>query len=154
MDMLLEELAMDFASDRFLTNRSVPAATVIPVLAYEDVGQAVAWLCEAFGFGVRLRIGGHRAQLTVGDGAVIVTDGGVGQGDEGRMSGHSVHVRVVDAEGHCARARARGARISQPPTDYPFGERQYTAEDLGGHRWTFSQSLADVAPETWGGMAE
>ena len=31
------------------------------------------------------------------------------------------------------------------------GERGYTAEDLGGHRWTFSQSIADVAPESWGG---
>ncbi|HEX9942349.1 MAG TPA: hypothetical protein VGG03_10055 [Thermoanaerobaculia bacterium] len=36
------------------------------------------------------------------------------------------------------------------PTDMLFGERQYTAEDLGGHRWTFSQSIADVAPEEWG----
>jgi hypothetical protein len=25
----------------------------------------------------------------------------------------------------------------------PFGERQYTAQDLGGHRWTFSQSIAE-----------
>ncbi len=39
-----------------------------------------------------------------------------------------------------------------PPTDYPYGERQYTAEDLGGHRWTFSQSLADADPADWAGM--
>ncbi len=37
------------------------------------------------------------------------------------------------------------------PTDTPFGERQYTAEDLAGHQWTFSQTLADMAPEEWGG---
>jgi hypothetical protein len=30
-------------------------------------------------------------------------------------------------------------------------ERQYHAEDLGGHQWTFSESIADVAPEEWGG---
>ena len=32
----------------------------------------------------------------------------------------------------------------------------YTAEDLGGNQWTFSQSLADVAPEAWGaqGLAD
>ncbi len=29
--------------------------------------------------------------------------------------------------------------------------RQYEAEDLAGHRWTFSETLADVAPEEWGG---
>jgi predicted enzyme related to lactoylglutathione lyase len=31
-----------------------------------------------------------------------------------------------------------------------FGERQYSAEDLAGYRWAFSQSVADVNPEDWG----
>jgi uncharacterized glyoxalase superfamily protein PhnB len=37
------------------------------------------------------------------------------------------------------------------PTDMPFGERQYTAEDPAGHQWTFSETLTDMAPEEWGG---
>jgi len=49
--------------------------------------------------------------------------------------------------------RSHGARILQPPADYPFRERQYTAEDPCGHRWTFSQSIADVRPEEWGGVS-
>ena len=32
------------------------------------------------------------------------------------------------------------------PIDFEYGERQYEAEDLAGHRWTFSETLADVAP--------
>ena len=68
--------------------------------------------------------------------------------------GHSVTVRVEDADAHCERARANGARITQEPRTHPFGERQYNAEDLAGHSWTFSQSVADVAPEEWGGTAE
>jgi len=40
--------------------------------------------------------------------------------------------RIATAPG-----RPAGAVIVNPPTDYPFGERQHTAEDLGGHRWTF-----------------
>ena len=32
------------------------------------------------------------------------------------------------------------------PTDFPYGERQYEAEDPAGHRWTFSETLADVDP--------
>jgi len=45
-------------------NRSVPDATVVPVLIYPDVRAAVAWLTEAFGFVERVRIGeNHRAQL-------------------------------------------------------------------------------------------
>jgi hypothetical protein len=32
------------------------------------------------------------------------------------------------------------------------GRRTRYAEDLAGHRWTFSQSIADVDPQEWGGM--
>ncbi|MEK6226648.1 MAG: hypothetical protein AABM40_10210 [Chloroflexota bacterium] len=41
----------------------------------------------------------------------------------------------------------------QPPTDYPYGERRYSALDLAGHHWTFSQSIADVDPASRGGTA-
>jgi uncharacterized glyoxalase superfamily protein PhnB len=51
------------------------------------------------------------------------------------------------------RARAFGARIISPPATYPFGERQYTAEDTEGHRWSFTQSVADIAPGAWGATA-
>jgi uncharacterized glyoxalase superfamily protein PhnB len=33
-----------------------------------------------------------------------------------------------------------------------YGERQYSAEDPWGHRWTFSQTVADVDPRDWGGI--
>jgi hypothetical protein len=32
--------------------------------------------------------------------------------------------------------------------------RQYEVEDIGGHRWTFSQTIAEVASEQWGGTAK
>jgi uncharacterized glyoxalase superfamily protein PhnB len=134
-------------------NRSIPAAPVIPVLTYPDVRPAVAWLCAAFGFAERVRIGeDHRAQLRFGDGALIVADA---RGDRrppraGEVT-HSVMVRVADARSHCERARAHGARIVMEPTDFEYGERQYRAEDPAGHQWTFSETLADVAPEEWGG---
>jgi len=136
-------------------NRSVPASTVIPVLTYPDVRAAVVWLSGAFGFLERVQIGeDHRSQLRVGDGAVIIADVGVDRRAPiaGRVSS-SVLVRIADARAHCERARAYGARILMEPTDLPFGERQYNAEDLAGHQWTFSETLADVAPEEWGGIS-
>jgi uncharacterized glyoxalase superfamily protein PhnB len=147
-----------------LMNRSMPPCTVIPELVYEDVGEAADWLCETFGFSERWRAGNHRAQLSVGAGAVALIEQRVGQGFESPDSAefrppgegevtHAVLVRVEDANRHHEHARQRGARILQPPADYPFGERQYTAEDLAGHRWSFSQSIADVAPEEWGGTS-
>jgi len=129
-----------------ITNRSVPAARVTPTLAYPSVAEATDWLCGAFGFRRRLLIGDHRAQLVYGEGAVIVTEG------RDDPVGHSVLVRVDDVDRHHERAVTARARILSPPTDYPYGERQYTAEDLGGHRWTFSQSIEDVDPADWGGV--
>jgi uncharacterized glyoxalase superfamily protein PhnB len=134
-------------------NRSIPAPTVVPVLIYPDVREAVAWLSGAFGFDERVRIGeGHRAQLAFGEGAVIVADvRGDRRPPRPGESTHSVLVRVEDAHAHCEWARARGARILMEPTDFEYGERQYRAEDPAGHQWTFSETLADVAPEEWGG---
>jgi uncharacterized glyoxalase superfamily protein PhnB len=135
-------------------NRSIPAPTVIPVLVYPDVRAAVAWLSGAFGFTERVRIGeNHRAQLRFGDGAVIVADvRAERRPPRAGEATHSVMVRVEDdVRAHCDRARAHGAGIHMEPTDFEYGERQYTAEDLAGHQWTFSETLADVAPEEWGG---
>ena len=127
-----------------ITNRSMPPGVIIPELPYNDVGTAAVWLCQTFGFKERLRIGNHRCQLTFGEGSIVVV--------ERKESGtSSVLVHVDDVDGHYERAKQFGARIIGLPTDYPFGERQYTVEDLGGHRWTFSQTIADVDPATWGG---
>ena len=135
------------------TNRSAPTSTVIPVLTYPDVRAAVDWLGAAFGFTERVRIGeDHRAQIRAGDGDLIVADTGSDRCPPrpGEVT-HSVMVRVADARAHCRRARGHGAHIIMEPADFPYGERQYTAEDLAGHRWTFTETLADVAPEEWGG---
>jgi uncharacterized glyoxalase superfamily protein PhnB len=137
-----------------LSNRSIPRAIVVPVLAYPDANQAAAWLCDAFGFSVRLRIDSHRVQLNVGEGAVIVRETRLNESDAVLGIGHSVMVRVEDADAHCKRARDHGAQITLDPVSYPYGERQYDAEDFAGYSWTFSQSVADVHPKEWGGMAE
>jgi uncharacterized glyoxalase superfamily protein PhnB len=126
----------------------MPASTVIPVLGYPDVAGAAAWLCDAFGFSVRLRIGDHRVQLNVGDGAVVVAGGSA------PPQAHAVMVRVEDVHRHHLRAAAAGATVLSPPADFPYGERQYTVRDSGGHIWTFSQSIADVDPAAWGGVLE
>ncbi len=133
----------------------MPASTVIPVLTYPDVRAAVAWLTDTFGFVERLRIGeGHRSQLRVGDsGDVIVADAGSDRRPPNPDDGvtHAVIVRVEDIDRHYARSVARGAAVEAEPVEYPFGERQYSVRDLAGHEWTFSQTVADVAPRDWGG---
>lgn len=139
-----------------IVNRSAPQVAIVPVLVYEDVEQAVGFLCDAFGFVERLRAGRPggpvtHAQLEFGGAAVMVGREGAEfrRPRPGEVT-QFVVVHVADVDAHFSRAREYGARIVTPPADMPFGERQYTAEDPDGHRWTFSQSIADVAPEAWG----
>lgn len=129
-----------------LSNRSVPRSTVLPELAYPDIGEAINRLCDAFGFTLRIRIGDHRAQLNVGDGAVILIER-----NRNVALQSAVMVRVEDVNAHCEHARRAGVRIVREPADYPYGERQYNVEDFAGHHWCFTQSIADVDPRDWGG---
>ncbi len=134
-------------------NRSIPPSTVIPVLVYPDVRQAVAWLSAAFGFAERTRIGeSHRAQMSIGeDGAMIVADvRGEQQPPQEGIVTHVMKVRVDNVGAWYERALACGARVLEPPTDREYGERECTVEDLAGHRWQFTETVRDVAPEEYG----
>jgi uncharacterized glyoxalase superfamily protein PhnB len=131
-------------------NRSIPNAVVIPELAYSDVPAAAKWLCDKFAFRERLRIANHCIQLLLGEGAVVVTERGSAATQADNV--HSVLVRVENVDQHYAKASAAGVRIIRLPQSYPFGERQYTAEDCGGHIWTFSQTIDDIDPASWGGI--
>lgn len=133
-------------------NRSVPPATVVPVLSYPDVRAAVAWLSAAFGFVERTRIGeSHRAQMSIGaDGAVIVAERRGEMPEPVDGPAHLIRVRAEDVAAQFERARAHGARVLEPPTDREYGEQDCTLEDLAGHRWQFAETVRDVAPEDFG----
>jgi len=144
---------MFHTADSLPMNRSVPHATVVPILAYPDVRKAVDWLRETFGFTERLQIAEHRAQLVIGGGAMIVAEyiDRERRPTEGAdYVSHQIMVRVEDVQRHYEHAVARGAEILQPPVEHMFGERQYVMRDIGGHRWTFSQTMRDVHPSEWG----
>lgn len=130
-------------------NRSAPPGPVVPWLTYRDVSQAIAWLSGAFGFTECLQTPPepdgsiHHAQLGVGAGSVVLTSGA-------DIQPANLFVPVEDVDAHCERSRRFGANILNPPKTHTYGERQYSVQDPGGHRWTFSQSVADVDPQAWG----
>jgi uncharacterized glyoxalase superfamily protein PhnB len=149
-------------------NRSAAPGPVVPVLVYDDVGRAIKWLCETFGFVERFQYGSEGspsgAQLAVGDGSVFLTSSRLGQSpnwtDQAVLRtprlneithGVCVHIEDVDSLYQCI--KQSDARIFSAPETHPFGERQFTVEDIGGHRWTFTQSVANIAPEDWGGRS-
>jgi uncharacterized glyoxalase superfamily protein PhnB len=132
-------------------NRSMPDSVVTPVLHYPDVRAAVEWLCGAFDFRERLRIANHRSQLEIGNASVVVAQGAQLYPACG-WPGHCIMVRIADVDAHYRHSVDSGAHVVSRPTTYPYGERQYTVLDIGGHSWTFSQTKADVDPMSWGGV--
>lgn len=127
----------------------------------------IDWLCQAFGFEVRLRVEGEggrieHSELTYGDGVVMV--GGERKGNTQRFGVDAVSplavggantqalmVFVDDVDAHCARARAAGARIADEPKVHDYGEdywadRSYGAVDPEGHLWWFTQRVRELKP--------
>jgi uncharacterized glyoxalase superfamily protein PhnB len=137
-----------------IKNRSAPPGPVVPVLAYDDVKKAIEWLSSAFGFAERLRIvmpdgSLHRVQMAAGQGGVVL----VPPRKSDQAGKARVLVWVKDAHAHYAHAKQSGAKVGAPPRDYEYGERQYAVEDFEGNEWTFSETIADVDPKEWGGIA-
>ena len=127
-----------------------------PVLFYPDVRAAVTWLGAAFGFQERVRIGeSHRSQLRVGtDGSVVVAEArGEQIAPDAGSAAHVIKVRVPDVDAAFARARDAGASVLEEPKTWEYGERSCVLTDLAGHRWELTQTVLDVAPEEWGGVA-
>ncbi len=128
------------------SNRSIPAAAVVPVLVCDDVRGAADFLVGALGFVERLHIPpNHRIQLSYGDAAVIVAE-------RGAAGPQNVLLRVDDVDAVLGRAVAAGATVVREAEDHPYGERQAAIDDPSGHRWTLSQTLFDSDPASWGGI--
>jgi uncharacterized glyoxalase superfamily protein PhnB len=134
-------------------------------LYYEDPRQAITWLCEAFGFELQLLVEGDKgrvehSELVFGGGMVMV-----GSTDKlekypfrrapSQITGFNTQnmmVYVDDAEQHCARARAKGARIVGELETHDYGDdywsdRGYECVDPGGHHWWFFERLRDPKPK-------
>jgi uncharacterized glyoxalase superfamily protein PhnB len=132
-------------------------ARITPYLLYEDAAAAIDWLTEAFGFRERLRFTDAdgkvtHAELQLGGDSVMLGHPGP-DFQSPKRSGHSthiVHVYVDDVDAHFEQARQAGATIHSEPSDQPYGDRRYDAEDLEGHQWSFAQQIRQVAPEEWG----
>lgn len=131
-----------------------------PAVFYDDAAAMIDWLCEAFGFGIRLKVVGEdgrveHSELEYGDGLIMV-----GQArDAAERFGakfvspqtaggntQNLMLYVDDLDAHCARARRAGARIVQEPAEHDYGDdywvdRSYGALDPEGHLWWVSQRV-------------
>src|SRR5947207_13762838 len=104
---------------RMPTEITEPERALVPTLRYRDVGEAIDWLCMAFGFKKHLVANGEDgavqyAQLTFGNGMIMVgpvedpvADKLMTQpADIGGAETQMCYLFVADAVAHCARAKA------------------------------------------------
>jgi PhnB protein len=129
---------------------------VIPYLAYNDAAAALEFLDRAFGFEERFRMPmpdgriGH-AEVAYQNNVIMVSSAYEEMGLASPSDLPAVHSQVTcyvdDVDAHYKRAKDAGATVFAEPEDQFYGDRNYRAVDLEGHRWIFSTHVRDVKPE-------
>lgn len=129
---------------------------------YDDAAKAIDWLCDAFGFELRLKVEGEggrieHSELVFGAAVVMVSQSGLKEklprlprgaspASMGGANTQSVMLYVDDAEAHYQQALKAGARIVDEPKIHDYGEdywsdRSYGVLDLEGHAWWITERV-------------
>jgi uncharacterized glyoxalase superfamily protein PhnB len=133
---------------------------------YDNAAAAIDWLCNAFGFEVRLKVEGdngriEHSELTYGEALIMVAQSGrnprrpdfppgASPRSIGGANTQSIMLFVDSVDRHCAHAKAAGATILDEPTVHDYGpdywaDRSYGAADVEGHVWWFTERMRDPA---------
>jgi uncharacterized glyoxalase superfamily protein PhnB len=133
-----------------LASSEVHGPSLLPLMRYRDVGAAISWLCDTFGFEKQLAVTDSDgsifyAQLTYGNSMIMLggmrdtdLDQMMCQPDEvGGAETQSCYLVVDDADAHHAQATAAGAEIVLDLKSDAYGRRGYSCRDPQGHIWNF-----------------
>ncbi len=140
-----------------LENPPADMPQIIPYVYYEDAGAAIEFMEKAFGFQIQSAFRNPddgrvlHAQVRTGSGVIFVGPGMEAFGTRGvpdpDFISTMVYVFVDDVDAHYTRAKAAGAKIQAEPHVHFGGNKQYTATDPGGHRWSFAQPVEEQPRE-------
>jgi uncharacterized glyoxalase superfamily protein PhnB len=121
------------------------------VLTYRDIPAAHDFLVEAFGFeagGVSRNADDEPVHGEVRSGGApiwlhrVTSEHGLASPAGADLTNGGLFVYVDDVDAHYQHARAAGALIDSEPVDQPYGQREYGARDIEGHRWWFATPMA------------
>ena len=137
-----------------IKNRSVPTDVLLPHVVYRDVANAATWLKATFGFEEDYRYGdpAQGVLMHLGQAWVMLTSARPGRATPAQSGAWTqmLTIFVEDIDGHYSRVKSGGARVVEDLNETAYGERQFAAEDLDGHRWLFSRHARNVSPKDWG----
>jgi uncharacterized glyoxalase superfamily protein PhnB len=138
-----------------MTNRSVPTTTLIPHLVYRSFPDAAAWLTRVFNFTEHFRYGDPISggiQLHLGDAFIMITGIRPNTQSPALLGACTQYLTIIvpNVDAHYRHTQQEQAVIWEELHETIYGERQYGACDLDGHRWIFSQHARDLSPTDWG----
>jgi len=123
---------------------------VIPLRVYEDMEAVQQFLVDVFGF-KRRRLDRDpngrpvHAEVSIGDSVIWIHRV---DPEHGLVSARSLPAQpgglvvfVEDVDSHYHHAKSAGAIIDSPPTDQPYGQREYAVRDPEGNLWYFATRL-------------
>jgi MerR family transcriptional regulator, thiopeptide resistance regulator len=141
---------LDVLEDMNMLNQ--PVRRRISILVYRDLDAAFLYLTRVFGLGPGdlSRDGDGRAvhgEIEAGDGVIWLHP----ESEEFQLASPAtvgaatatMAVMVDDVDAHHAHAVSEGAAIVYPPTDQPYGYREYSARDQEGALWSFMKALQE-----------
>jgi len=128
---------------------------MLPHLVYRNVVDACNWLTRVFGFTEYYRYGQPVSgiQVYLGGAYIMLTAPRQGSTESPATLGFGTQMLTVivpDVDAHYTKTKREGGTVWEELHETVYGERQYGAADLDGHRWLFSQHARDVNPESWG----
>lgn len=113
------------------------------VIAVPDLARSAAWYRDVLGFEVHEL--GDPGWRWLQRGACIIMAGECADAlPPSQLGDHSdfAYVQVDDIDALHADVAARGAEISKPLRDEPWGMREFGVRTVDGHRMMFGQPLA------------
>jgi uncharacterized glyoxalase superfamily protein PhnB len=129
---------------------SIKIAGTAPVLLVEDVPMAVAYYCVILGFKLEFtqnekymgvfRDGVH-VHLAAANGAPLHSNRVAWTDAAETFRPADVNFFVSDVDALHGEFKAKGAKIDAPPTDQPYGVRDFQVSDLNGYMLRFNQIL-------------
>lgn len=129
-----------------MTMLDTPVRQRISILVYEDIPAAHDYLVRVFGFdeGQLARTDDGtcvHGEVRAGDGVIwlhrVAPEFGLASPKTLGAATGTTAVMVDDVDAHHRHAVSEGADIVYPPTDMPYGFREYGARDPEGGLWSF-----------------
>lgn len=130
--------------------------SLTPYLVIKGAAEAIEYYQKVFGATETVRMPGPggrvmHAEVNIGNSMLMLADENPERGYLSPKTiggtGVSIMLYTDDVDATFNKAVAAGAKVEQPPTDMPWGDRMANIADPFGHNWAIATHKEDLSPE-------